>query len=98
MKALVSCVNPPQESKSGGYYQKIEMILKPENTWCYTYVSSSNHNFERWEKIIDAPHGIWVENLTWLDEDKKQINADSRVIYHNGKYERRNPIDQMELF
>ena len=36
--------------------------------------------------------------VEWKDECKKMIDADSRVIFHNGKYERRNPIDQIELF
>ena len=98
MIALVSRVNPPQQSKKGGFYQKIEMILKPENTWCYTYISSTNHNFGRWEKIVNSPHSIWVENVQWKDECKRMIDADSRVIYHNRKHEKRNPIDQLELF
>ena len=98
MTAMISRVNQPQKSKNGGYYQKIEMITKPDNVWCYTYVSQENYNFDRWEKVIESPHGIWVENLQWQNEHKKIVDADSRVIFHNRKHEKRNPIDQMELF
>ena len=97
MTALVSKVNPPTQSKSGGVYQKIEFIIQPDKTWCYTYVSQEHYNWERWEKVIAAPHSIWVTNISWKDEDKKIIDADSKVIFHNKKYERRNPIDQLEL-
>ena len=97
MTALVSKVNPPQQSKNGGYYQKIEMITKPDNIWTYTYVSPEYHNWQRWEKIVDAPHGIYVSNLKWKDESKKMIDADSNVIFKNVKYEKRNPIAQLTL-
>ena len=98
MTALISKVNPPRESKNGGVYQKIEMITKPDNIWTYTYVSPENYNWERWQKIVDAPHGIYVSNLQWKDESKRMIDADSKVIFNNIKYEKRNPIDQLELF
>ena len=97
MTALVSKVNPPQQSNNGGVYQKIEMITQPEKTWCFTYVSPENFNWQRWEKVVDAPHGIFVSNLRWKDEAKRMIDADSKVIFNNKKYERRNPIDQLTL-
>ena len=97
MTAMISKVNPPQQSKNGGTYQKIEMITQPDNIWCYTYVDSSNFNFERWEKVIEAPQGIWVTCLEWYDEIKKQVDADSKVVFHNRKYEKRNPIAQLTL-
>ena len=97
MTALVSKVNPPTQSNSGGYYQKIEFYTEPEHIWCYTYVSPEYQNWERWEKVIDAPHGIYVSNLKWKDESKKIIDADSKVIFNNKKYERRNPIAQLTL-
>ena len=97
MTALVSKVNSPIQSKSGGYYQKIEFYLEPEHFWCFTYVSEQYHNWERWEKVIDAPHGIYVSNLKWKNESEKMIDADSKVIFNNKKYERRNPIDQLTL-
>ena len=97
MTALVSKINPPRESIIGGVYQKIEFIIQPDKTWCYTYVSPEYQNWERWEKVIDAPHGIYVSNLKWKDESKKMIDADSKVIFNNKKYERRNPIDQLTL-
>ena len=97
MTALVSKVNPPQQSNSGGVYQKIEFITKPDNTWCYTYASPEYHNWQRWEKVINAPHGIYVSNLKWKNESKKMIDADSKVIFNNKKYERRNPIAQLTL-
>ena len=96
---MISKVHPSKVSNDGEHtYRKIEMILKPEETWCYTYISESNYNWDRWEKVIDAPHGIWVEQLDWHDECKKIIDADSKIIFHNRKYDRRNPIDQLELF
>ena len=95
MTALVSKVNPPRQSNSGGVYQKIEMITKPDNIWTYTYVSPEYHNWIRWEKVVDAPHGIYVTNLQWKDEAKKMIDADSPVIFNNRKYEERYPIDQL---
>ena len=97
MTALISKVNPPQQSKSGGLYQKIEMITQPERKWCFTYVSPEYQNWERWEKVIDAPHGIYVSNLKWKNEAEKMIDADSKVIFNNKKYERRNPIAQLTL-
>ena len=97
MTALISKINPPRESKKGGVYQKIEMITQPDRIWCFTYVSPENFNWQRWEKVIDAPHGIYVSNLRWKDESKKMIDADSKVIFNNKKYERRNPIAQLTL-
>ena len=97
MTALVSKVNPPTQSNNGGYYQKIEFYLEPEHRWCFTYVSEQYHNWERWKNIIDAPHGIYVSNLKWKNETDKLIDADSKVIFNNKKYERRNPIDQLTL-
>ena len=97
MIALVSKVNPPQKGKDGGVYQKIEMITKPGNVWCFTYASPENFNWERWEKVIDAPHGIYVSNIRWKDETNRVIDADSPVIFNNKKYEKRTPIDQLTL-
>ena len=98
MTAQVSKVNPPRKGKNGGIYQKIELLIQPENYWTYTYVSTGHYNGERWQKIIDAPQGVWVEQLEWKDEAKRLIDADSKVIFHNRKYEKQNPIDQMTLF
>ena len=97
MTALVSRISPPLKSKSGGIYQKIEMITQPDRTWCFTYVSPENFNWQRWEKVINAPHGIYVSNLKWKNEFEKMIDADSKVIFNNKKYERRNPIAQLTL-
>ena len=97
MTALVSKVNPPTQSNSGGVYQKIEFITKPDNTWCYTYASPEYHNWQRWEKIINAPHGIYVSNIKWKDEAKRMIDADSPVIFNNKKYEKRTPLAQLTL-
>ena len=88
MTAMISRVNQPQKSKNGGYYQKIEMITQPDRTWCFTYVSPENFNWQRWEKVINAPHGIYVSNLKWKNESKKMIDADSKVTFNNKKYER----------
>ena len=90
MIALVSKVNPPQQSNNGGYYQKIEFYTQQDHKLCYTYVSPEYHNWERWEKIINAPHGIYVSNINWKDETKRMIDADSPVIFNNKKYEKLN--------
>ena len=97
MIAQVSRVLPPQQSKSGGTYQKIEFITQPDNVWCYTYLDPSNFNFNRWEKVIEAPHGIWVTCLKWKNEIKRMIDADSPIAFHRAKYEKQNPISQLEL-
>ena len=97
MIALISKVNPPRQSNNGGVYQKIEMITQPDRKWCFTYVSPENFNWQRWEKVIDAPHGIYVSNIRWKDETNRVIDADSKVIFKNVKYEKRNPIEQLTL-
>ena len=95
MTALVSRISPPLKSKSGGVYQKIEMITQPDKIWGYTYVCPEHFNFERWENVIAAPHGVWVTNISWKDEAKKIFDADSKIMFHNAK--RNRAVSQLEL-
>ena len=97
MTAQVSSVSPLLKGKKNGYYYKISFYTVPEHVYSHTYINRENNNFERWEKIIDAPHGIYVSNLRWKDEANRVIDADSKVIFKNVKYEKRNPIDQLTL-
>ena len=53
---------------------------------------------QRWEKVIQAPNNVYVSGLKWKNEVKKQIDADSKVIFKNPKYEKRTPIAQLTLF
>ena len=89
MNALVSKIHPPKVSNNGGTFYKIEFITQPDKEWTFTYVSPSMNNFDRWEDIINAPHGIWVSQLQYKDWNGKQIiDADSPVIFYNKKRNR----------
>ena len=98
MIAQVSSVSRLLKSKKNGHYYKISFYTVPDHVHSHTYISEENYNFERWEKVIQAPHGVYVSNLKWKNETGKLIDADSKVIFNNKKYERRNPIDQLTLF
>ena len=95
MIAQVSRVHPPQQSKSGGTYQKIEFITQPEKQWTYTYVCEDHFNFERWKPFLEH-QGVWVSDLEWTEKNGKMIiDADSPVKYY--KEHRNIEVSQLSL-
>ena len=97
MTALLSKVHPPKVNAKGDTYIKVELITQPDKVWGYTFVCPEHYNFGNWEDKLDH-RGAWVKNISWLDENKKIFDADSKVAFYKDKYNKKKVVSQLELF
>ena len=95
MTALLSKIHPPKVNAKGDTYIKVELITQPDKVWGITYLCPENYNFGNWEEKLEH-QGVWVKNISWLNEEKKIFDADSKVTFYKDKYNNK-VVSQLEL-
>jgi len=66
---------PLKRSRNGNSYIRIEFLV--DGKWAKTDICPDYRNYKRWTGILKAEPGTIVKGLSYKNESRSEINADS---------------------
>lgn len=101
MKATIKKIHPDKYSRNGNTFTRIE-FMTDDGEWFKTDVCPDYRNYRRWEKILEAGIGTYVDGLEV--RKKSEVNADSfpKIIGERSAIAAKKPtgipVKQQKLF